>query len=100
MTRTEEVSELQRDFRLKRAQLFPRQRYVLEFIERRSAQQPDASEADVTNFLNKPKGDEGTYYRLETLRLLDFLEMTDKGHGYGTIRYGLSPRYREYLSQI
>ncbi len=102
----EEVSELEREFRFQLAQLFAGQKYVLEFIKRRTERQsditdrqPDISEEDVTHFLNKPKGDEGTYYRLETLRLLGFLEMTDQGDGYGTIRYGLSPRYREYLSK-
>ncbi len=97
----EEVSKLERKFRVQLAllKLYPGQKYVLEFIERETAQQPDISEEDVTNFLHKPKGDEVTYYRLETLRQLGFLEITDKGHGYGTIRYGLSPRYREYLSQ-
>ncbi len=96
----EEISELERNFRIKLAQLFAGQRYVLVFIERSTAQQPDVSEEDVARFLHKSKGDEGTYYRLETLRLMGFLEITDKGHGYGTIRYGLSPRYREYLSKI
>ncbi len=81
------------------AQLYPGQKKILNFIEQRAAQQLDTAEEDVTNFLNKPKGDEGTYYRLEDLRRLGFLEITDKGHGYGTIRYGLSPRYREYLSK-
>ncbi|MGK7948288.1 MAG: hypothetical protein AB4368_05650 [Xenococcaceae cyanobacterium] len=101
--RAEEESELEREFRAKRAQLklYPGQKYVLEFIERRTAQQSDISisEKDVTNFLNKPKGDPGTFYRLETLRLLGFLEITSKSDKPGTIRYGLSPRYREYLSR-
>ena len=99
--RAEEVSELEREFRDKLAQLklYPDQKYVLEFIEQRTTQQSDISEEDVTNFLYKPKGDPGTFYRLETLRLLGFLEITDRGHGYGTIRYGLSPRYREYRSK-
>ncbi len=100
VTIAEEVSELEREFRDKLAQLFAGQKYVLEFIKRKTAQQPDISEEDVTNFLNKPKGDDGTYYRLETLRLYGFLEITDKGHEPGTIRYGLSPRYQEYLSKI
>ncbi len=101
IVRAEEESELEREFRVKCDQLkfYSGQKDVLEFIERRTAQQPDISEEDVTNFLNKPKGDAGTFYRLETLRLLGFLEITDEGHGYGTIRYGLSPRYREYLSK-
>ncbi len=95
----EEVSELEREFRVKLDQMFPGQKYVMDFIERKIAQQPDIAEKDVTNFLNKPKGDDGTFYRLETLRLLGFLEITEKGHAAGTIRYGLSPRYREYLSK-
>ncbi len=81
------------------AQLYPRQKKILKFIEQRATQQLDTSEEDVTNFLNEPKGDEGIYYRLENLRLLGFLEITDRGHGRETIRYALSPRYREYLSQ-
>ncbi len=99
VTQEEEVSELEREFRVKLAQLFPGQKYILKFIERKTAQQLDISEEDVTNFLNKPKGDEGTYDQLETLCLLGFLEITDKGHGPGTIRYGLSPRYQEYLNK-
>lgn len=95
----EEVSELEQEFRDKLANFFPGQRYVLEFIVQRYDQQLDVSEEDVTNLMHKPKGDAGTFYRLETLRLLGFLEITDEGHGYGTIRYGLSPRYREYLSK-
>ena len=95
----EEVSELEREFRAKFTELFAGQKYVLDFIRRKTKQQPDISEEDVTNFLNKPKGDDGTYYRLETLRLLGFLEITDRGKAYGTIRYGLSPRYQEYLSK-
>ena len=98
----EEISELEREFRVKLAQLFPGQKYILDFIERRTAKKfdvSDVSEEDVTNFRNKPKGDEGTFYRLETLRLLGFLEITDQGHGRGTIRYALSPRYQEYLSK-
>ena len=94
----EKVSELEREFRVKLAQLFPGQKFVLKFIERKTAQQPDISEKDVTNFLNKPKGDPGTFYRLETLRLLGFLEITYRDHQPGTIRYGLSPSYQEYLS--
>ncbi|MDJ0568592.1 MAG: WD40 repeat domain-containing protein [Pleurocapsa sp. MO_192.B19] len=99
--RAEEVSELEREFRVKLAllKLYPGQKYVLEFIKRQTARKPDISEEDVTNYLNKPKGDGETYHQLETLRLLDFLEMTDHGHGPGTIRYALSPRYREYLSK-
>ncbi len=88
---TEEVSELESEFQVKLTQLFPGQKDVLEFIEGATAQQPDISEEDVTNFLHKPKGDPGTFYRLETLRLLGFLEITYKGHGPGTIRYALSP---------
>ncbi len=104
VAREEQVSELEREFQVKLTQLFPGQKYVLDFIEQRTieqktAQQSDVSEEDVTNFRNKPKGDAGTYYRLETLRLLGFLEITDKGKGYGTIRYGLSPKYQEYLSK-
>ncbi len=99
LAQAKEVSELEQEFRVKLAQLFPGQKYLLKFIKQRAALQLDTAEEDVTNFLNKPKGDEGTYYRLETLRLLGFLEITDRGHGYGTIRYGLSPRYREYLSK-
>ncbi len=96
-----EISKLEREFQDKYAQLklYPGQKYVLEFIEQRAASQLDTAEEDITNALNKPKGDAGTFYRLETLRLLGFLEKTDEGHGHGTIRYGLSPRYREYLSK-
>jgi hypothetical protein len=102
IARAEEESELEREFRVKCAQfkLYPGQKDVLEFIERATAQQPDIAEEDVTNFLHKPKGDRGTFYRLETLRLLGFLERKGKkGHGPGSILYGLSPRYREYLSK-
>ena len=102
VVQAEEVSGLEQEFRDKLAQMFPGQKDILEFIKQRTDEQldiPDISEEDVTNFLNKPKGDEGTYYRLETLRLLGFLKITDKGHGYGTIRYGLSPKYKDYLSQ-
>ena len=101
VAQTEEVSKLEREFRDKLAQLklYPGQKYVLDFIKQTTKQQSDIAEEDVTNFMNKPKGDPRTFYRLETLRLLDFLEITDQGHGYGTIRYGLSPRYREYLSK-
>ena len=99
VARVEKVSEseLEREFRDKLAQLFTGQKSILEFIKRTTEQQPDISEEDVTNFLNKPKGDAETFYRLETLRLLDFLQITEPGHGYGTIRYGLSPNYQEYL---
>ncbi len=100
VVRAEEVSELEREFRVKLAQLFAGQKYVLEFIERRITQQSDVSEEDVTNFLHKPKGDPGTFYRLETLRLLGFLEITSKSDKPGTKRYALSPRYREYLNII
>ncbi len=99
VVRAEEVSELEWNFRDKLARLFPSQKYLLKFIEQRAAFWLDTAEEDITNLMNKPKADEGTYYRLETLRLLGFLEITDKGHGPGTIRYGLSPRYREYLSK-
>ena len=94
---SEEVSELEQEFRVKLSKLFPGQKGVLEFIERRTAEQPDIDEEDVTNFLNKPIGDAGTFYRLETLRLLGFVQITAKGHAPGTIRYGLSQRYQEYL---
>ncbi len=70
---------------------------ILKFIEQKIAEQSDISEEDVTDFLGKPKADEETYFHLENLRQLGFLEMTNKGNGMGTIRYGLSPRYREYL---
>ena len=96
IVRVEEVNELEREFRAKFSELFAGQKYILEFI---TAQQSDIAEEDVTNLLNQPKGDAGTYYRLETLRLLGFLEITDRGKGYGTIRYALSPKYREYLSK-
>ena len=99
VARAEEVSELEREFRVKFDRLFPGQKEVLEFIERETARQSDIAEEDVTNFLNKPQGDDGTFYRLETLRLLGFLEITDKGHGPGSILYGLSPKYREYLNK-
>ena len=101
IAKAEERSDLEREFRVKRDQikLYPGQKYLLELIEQRTVQQPDIAEKDVTNFLHKPKEDPGTFYRLETLRLLGFLEITDKGHGPGTIRYGLSPKYREYLSK-
>lgn len=101
VAQAEEVSKLEREFRAKLAQLFAGQKYVLDFIMGKTKQplDIDISEEDVANFLNKPKGDDGTYYRLETLRPLGFLEITDKGKGYGTIRYGLSPKYQEYLSK-
>ena len=100
IAKAEEESELEREFRVKCEQfkLYPGQKYVLEFIKRKTAQQLDISEEDVTNFLHKPKGDLETFYRLETLRFLGFLEKIGKGDEPGTIRYSLSPRYREYLS--
>ncbi|MDV3351947.1 hypothetical protein QGP82_24890 [Leptothoe sp. LEGE 181152] len=98
--RVQEVSELEREFRVKLAQLFSGQKYVLQVIAERDADQKDTAEEDISTPLNKPKGDEGTYYRLETLRLLGFLKMTDPGQGPGSIRYGLSSKYREYLNKI
>ena len=95
----QEVSELQRDFRDKLDQLFAGQKDILEFIEEKTAQQPDISEEDVTNFQNKSQGETGTFYQLDTLRLLGFLEITDEDKKSGTKRYALSPRYQEYLCQ-
>ncbi|MGK7892085.1 MAG: WD40 repeat domain-containing protein [Xenococcus sp. (in: cyanobacteria)] len=102
IAKTEEESELEREFRVKCDQfkLYPGQKNVLEVIERVTTQQADISEEDLTNALNKPKGDPGTFYRLETLRLLGFLEITSTSDKPGTKRYTLSPRYREYLNII
>ena len=102
VVREEEVSKLEREFRVKVAQLkfYPGQKNILEFIERETSKQPNIAEEDVTNFLNKPKGDPRTFYRLEILRLFGFLEITGKkSHEPGNILYSLSPRYREYLNR-
>jgi WD40 repeat protein len=85
------------DFEFKLAQLFEGQRRVLELIQRGTVGNEKISEEDVERFLGKPKGDEGVYYRLETLRLDGFLESTDEGGGHGAIRYGLSAEYQQYL---
>ncbi|MGK7893988.1 MAG: hypothetical protein AB4372_10280 [Xenococcus sp. (in: cyanobacteria)] len=94
----QEVSELKRDFRDKLDQLFAGQKDILDFIEKKTAQQSDISEEDVTNFQNKSKGDRGIFYQLDTLRLLGFLEITDEDKKSGTKRYSFSPRYKKYLS--
>ncbi|MGK7929454.1 MAG: SUMF1/EgtB/PvdO family nonheme iron enzyme [Spirulina sp.] len=66
---------------------------VLEFISKRNLESRDTSEEDVSSLWNKPKGDDGTFYLLENLRLLDVLVMTASGKGAGTVRYDLSPSY-------
>ena len=102
VVREEEISKLEREFLVKVAQLkfYPGQKNILEFIERETSKQPNIAEEDVTNFLNKPKGDPGTFYLLEILRLLGFLEITGKkSHEPGSILYSLSPRYRKYVSK-
>ena len=100
MAQVEGLSKLEHEFQVKLAKVFPRQKAILEFIKQKVAFQADIAEDDISTLLDKPKADEGTYYRLETLRLLGFLEVTDKGQGPGTIRYGLSPKYQEYLSRV
>lgn len=92
------LGELELEFRGKLAQLFPGQRFFLRFVEQRAARGLDTAEVDLTQSLHKPRGDEGTYFRLETLRLLGFLQVTQPGREPGTIRYGLSPRYGEFLA--
>ncbi len=66
---------------------------VLEFISKRHLEGRDTSEEDVSELFHKPKGDDGTFYLLENLCLLDVLIMTVSGTGPGTVRYDLSPSY-------
>lgn len=80
------------------------QKSLLKLIERRIIEKDpllrgDISEEEVARKLKKPhpKGDEATYQRLEALKDSGFLEVTDKGSEPGTIKYGLSEGYREYL---
>ncbi len=97
---TEEVNEneLEREFRVKHAQLYTGQKELLYFINQKTAQGADFSEQDINNFLNKPLTDEGTYFRLENLRLLGFLDKSfnDKNEK-GRARYDLSEKYKNYL---
>ena len=88
------------EFREKMARLLPGQLAFLKFIEDRAARQQDTAEEDLARIFHRPKGDAGTYYRLETLRRLGFLKRTQAGHGPGTIRYGLSDKYQDYLNQV
>ncbi len=71
---------------------------VLEFISKRNLESGDTSEEDVSSLWNKPKGDDGTFYLLENLCLLDVLVMTAPGKGAGTVRYDLSLSYRNQNS--
>jgi predicted nuclease with TOPRIM domain len=97
--------QLKREFEVKCAKLIEPQRELLESVkrliqEKQSNSQQDIAEEDVTNYLRKNKGDSETYYQLEDLRLLGFLRQTKPGEGIGTVRYGLSSRYQDYLSDI
>ena len=85
------------NFEYKFAKLLPEHKEILDFIKPRDSQEKDKSEEDVTTKFERDKGDPKTYLQLETLRLLGFLKITDQGFGPGTIRYGLSPQYQEYL---
>jgi WD40 repeat protein len=97
--------ELKIEFEVKCAKLIEPQRELLESVkrliqEKQSNSQQDIAEEDVTNYLRKNKGDSETYYQLEDLRLLGFLRQTKPGEGIGTVRYGLSSRYQDYLTGI
>ncbi len=83
------------------------QKSLLKLIERRIIEKDcllrgDVSEEEVARELKKPhpKGDEATYQRLEALKDSGFLQVTDQGSGPGTIKYGLSERYIEYLKIV
>lgn len=64
------------------------------------SKQKDTSEEEVSNMLDKNKGDRQVYYHLRTLRRMGFLKVTDFGSGYGSIRYCLSFSYMQYLNRL
>ncbi len=71
---------------------------VLDFISKRHSEGRDTSEEDVTELFHKPKGDDGTFYLLENLQLLEVLVITASGKAPGTVRYDLSPSYLNQYS--
>ncbi len=88
-------------FNEKLQQLYPGQRDLLDLIKKRNAAQQTTSQADAAVLFNHPEGgDIATYRRLEHLRLLGFLKITDKGMSRETLRYDLSPEYQKYLAYV
>jgi formylglycine-generating enzyme required for sulfatase activity len=73
------------------------QKELIEWIQSRSESKQDTSLADAA--LRHPQeGDVATYRRLENLRLLGFLSITDVGTSRETIRYNLSLQYQKYIN--
>ncbi len=67
-------------------------------MKKRNKDQQTTSQGNVAFLFNHPEGGNiATYRRLENLRLLGFLTITDVGTNQETIRYNLSPKYRQYL---
>ncbi len=86
------------EYEIRRQQLHEGQRKLLKEIEKRNKDQQTTSQGNVAFLFNHPEGGNiATYRRLENLRLLGFLTITDIGTNQETIRYNLSPKYRQYL---
>jgi len=86
------------EFETIRQQLYDGQKKLLKEIEKRNKEQQTTSQADVAFLFNHPEGGNiATYRRLEHLRLLGFITITDVGTSQETIRYNLSQKYGEYL---
>jgi formylglycine-generating enzyme required for sulfatase activity len=80
-------------------QLHLGQRKLLDLIKNKNSTQQTTSQADAAVLFNHPEeGDLATYRRLEHLRLLGFLTITNIGTSRETLRYNLSPEYQKYLS--
>ncbi len=91
------VTELTATWAEKRAQLSDLMRRLLAVVER-AASTPgqDAGQRDLSAVSGKPHDDPETYYRMELLRLLGFVEKS-RDRADQTFRYTLSPGYRAAL---
>ncbi len=82
------------EFEIRRQQLHEGQRKLLKEIEKRNKDQQTTFQADVAFLFNHPEGGNlATYRRLENLRLLGFLTITNVGTSSDTLRYTLSQKY-------
>jgi hypothetical protein len=88
------VAELTADWAEKRAALSDFMRQLLGVVER-AARSPrhSAGQRDLTAVTGKAHDDKEIYYRMETLRLLGFVEKS-RDQTDATFRYTLSPGYR------
>jgi hypothetical protein len=92
------VAELAAPWAEKRASLGGRQKGLLQAVERAAGGAGQAiGQRELAEVTGRPHDDDATYYRMEHLRLLGFVEKA-RDLSDGTFRYTLSPGYRAALA--